>query len=128
MNTDPLTILTIVGIIATIVGTGIGIIKTIYWYKDRKPNFGKFQRINFESNNWQVLIHSPSMPIARCSATFRNVQLGISGMKVYERSLALGEGVNFQISNVLENDDGMVKIKDGNKTIIKRKFNEIPIA
>ena len=109
-----------------IIGTGLGIYNFIQKQKDRKPTFGKFQRRKDTVQRWQIFLHSPTKPIRKCNATFKGQRLPLWDGKGYERSIALGEGVNFTMPEGISKDDnGMVIIKSGRQTIEKSKFNEM---
>ena len=120
----PIVIATITGII----GTGLGVYNFIQRQKDRRPTLGTFQRKK-ENGIWFIHIHSPSKPIRKCNVTFKGQHLLIRGGISDEKTVPLGGGVNFDMPNdVSDNDDGMVLVKSGKRTLEKPKFNEIEIG
>lgn len=123
--------LTVLSVIILIISGGIASVyyidKTIRDKKSRTPIFGKFQRTRYGDGSWSILLHSPNIHIARCNATFGDVPLYESGSDIYEKNLTLEEGITFLIPHAFENDDRLIKIRDGDKVIAKEKFNAIPI-
>lgn len=123
--------LAVISVIILIISASIGgmyyVDKIIRDKKTRTPVFGKFQRTRYGDGSWSILLHSPSKRITRCNATFRDVPLFENGSNLYEKSLALEESLAFLIPHANENDDGLIKIRDGKIVIIKEKFNTIPI-
>jgi hypothetical protein len=123
--------LVILSVVVLIISASVG---SIYYFdktrldkKTRTPTFAKLQRTRYKDGSWSILLYSPSKSIAKCNATFRDVPLFEIGSNYYEKSLALEEGIAFLIPHVSENDEGVVKIRDGRVVLIKEKFNKIPI-
>lgn len=109
-----------------VIGSGLGIYNFIQRQIDRKPTFSKFQRKKDTVGRWHIFVHSPTKPIRKCYATFKGEKLPLWDGKGYERTISLGEGVNFLIpENVSKDDEGTVLIKSGRQIIEKSKFNEM---
>ncbi|MDE2589420.1 MAG: hypothetical protein KGL95_07120 [Patescibacteria group bacterium] len=120
-----LEVLTIVGIIATIIGSGIGIFKSIYWYQDRKPAFAyeKFK----ERDMWYLRIQHNDKIIHKLSITMNNSLLPLSDKKdKYERVMRINEGQNFEIGKEVNPSSEIVIRYDRYK--IKKIFSDIPLA
>ena len=116
----------IVATITGLVGTGLGVYNFIQGQRDRKPKFEQFQRKKDTVGRWYIYVHSPSKPIRKCSATFKGQKLSIRDGKGFKKNVVSGSGCNFDMPNdVSENDDGVVLIKSGRRTIEKSKFNEM---
>ncbi len=125
---DSLAVFSVIVLIISVgIGTAYYIDKTMRDKKNRTPIFGKFQRTRYGDGSWSILLHSPSKSMARCNVTFRDVPLFENGSNLYEKSLALEEGVAFLIPHASENDDGLIKIRNGKMVLVKEKFNTIPI-
>lgn len=125
MELDPVNVLTIVGIIATVIGTGIGIVKTYYWRQDRKPNF-RYEKFR-EREIWFIRILHPDKPINKIMITRNGNPLSLSDKKeLYERTMSIGEGQNFEVGkDVMAEDEIVIKY---DKYKIKRKFSEITLS
>ena len=116
----------IVATITGIVGTVLGIYNFIQRQKDRKPSFSEFQRKKDGAGAWYIYVHSPTKPVRRCNATFKGQQLQLSHEKVYEKTVPLGGGCNFDmLPNVSDNDDGFIIVLDGKKIIEKERFSKM---
>ena len=117
--------LTIVGIIATIIATGIGIVKTYYWRQDRKPNF-RYEKFR-EREIWFIRILYPDKPINKIMITLNDQPLSLSDKKdLYERTMSVGEGQNFEVGKeVMSEAEVLIKY---DKYKIKKKFSEITLS
>ncbi|MFZ0184433.1 MAG: hypothetical protein WAL88_06310 [Nitrosotalea sp.] len=126
---DSLVILSVVVLMISVsIGGMYYLDKTRLDKKQRTPTFSKLQRTRYKDGSWSILLYSPSRSIAKCNATFRDVPLFEIGSNYYEKSLALEEGMAFLVPYASEDDDdGLIKIRDGKIVIIKEKFNKIPI-
>lgn len=126
MQVDPNQTLVITGIIATIVGSGIGILKLYYMSQDRKP---KFVYEKFPENQiWRVRILHPDKLIRKCSVFCDGRPLSLSrSQDVFECSIEAGGGDNFLIPIGSWKEDSEIVIKYDNHKI-KKKFNDIPVA
>jgi len=120
-----LEILTVVGIIATIIGSGIGVFKAVYWYQDRKPNF-VYERFR-ENEIWCLRIQHNDKIINSLSVTMDNNPLHFWDKKdLFERVLRINEGQNFEIGkNIEPNSEIIIKY---NRYKIKKKFSKIPVS
>lgn len=123
--------LVILSVAVLVIALGVG---GMYYFdrtrldkKTRTTTFAKLQRTRYKDGSWSILLYSPSKSIAKCNATFRDVPLFEIGSNYYEKSLAMEEGMAFLIPHVSENDEGLVKIRNGTVVLIKEKFNKIPI-
>ena len=125
---DPISVLSVVvPIVGGIIAGTYYVNKMIQDRKDRKPIFGRFQRIGYNDGSWVIFLHSPSRPVYKCNVTFRGKPITLNHSTNYEKSMALGEGGAFILpSNTLEGDEGVIIIRDGKTKIIKEKFNKIP--
>jgi len=116
-------------IIATttgIIGTGLGLYNFIQRQKDRRPKFEQFKRKRDTVKGWYIFVHSPSKPVRRCNATFKGQKLQLRSKKAYEETIPSGVGCNFDMpSDVSNDDDGFVIIRDGKKKLEKERFNKM---
>lgn len=115
----------IVAVIGVLVGSGLAIFKMYYWYQDRKPEF-TYEKMQ-EMYNWKITILHPDKPIHRISITLDGKPLPLSNIPTrYERSMRVGEGQNFDVGKVV-NDQSIVIIK-ADKRKIKKKWKDIPTS
>ena len=111
-------ILIVTGIIATIVGSAIGILKLHYMRQDRKP---KFVYEKFPQNDiWCVRILHPDKLITKCSVSCEGRPLSLSRLRdTFECSIEAGSGENFLIPIGSWKDDSEIVIKYDNHKIKK---------
>ncbi len=123
---DPIAVLSIiVPIIGGIIASVYYISKILLDRKDRNAKFSKFQRVK-ERGEWHIMVHSPSKPIRKCNATFKDQKLSLRGQNGSERSIALGEGCNFDMPiGISVEDNSFVIIRDDKKIIEKERFNKM---
>lgn len=125
MELDALSILTIVGIIATVIGTGIGLVKAYYWHQDRKPNF-RYEKFR-EREVWHIRILHPDKPINKIAITMNDQPLPLSDKKeLYERTMSVGEGQNFEVGKDVNSEVKIIIKYD--KYEIKKKFSKITLS
>lgn len=125
MEDTYLEVLTIVGIIATCIGSGIGIFKSIYWYQDRKPVFA-YERFK-EKDVWFLRIQHNDKIIHKLSVTLNDSLLPLADKKgKYERVMRINEGQNFEIGKEV-NPNLEIRIRY-DKYKITKKFLDIPEA
>jgi len=115
----------IVTTIAAIVIVTLGILKLYYMIDDRKPKFS-YERLE-ESSGWKIMILHPDKIIHKFSITINDEAIPISNSpdQFCECTLRIGEGVNFDVPDNV-NDDSKVVIKyDNNHKSIK--YKDIPL-
>ena len=124
---DPLAILAVfVPIIGGIIAGWYYINKIIQDKKDRKPKFEQFKRKKDTVGGWYIYVGAPSKPVRRCSATFKGQKLQLRSKKAYDETIPSGGGCNFDMpSDVSNDDDGFVIIRDGKKKLEKERFNKM---
>lgn len=123
---DPITVLTIVGIIATAIGTGIGMFRAYHWNQDRKPDF-HYERYPVDQQ-WFIRIQFVTKLIRKFSITLDNKPLSLSRLQdTFECSFQINGGDNFSVPVGSWKEDSKIVMKfDKHKK--KMKFKDIPIA
>ena len=119
-------VLVVSGIIATIIGSSVGILKFYYIIQDRKPKF-TYERVDQNETGWLLMILHPDKPIHKISATLDGTQLRISALPEirYERTMRVGEGMNFDVGKNI-NDESIIIIRY-DRYKIKKRWRDIPL-
>ncbi|MCP8311339.1 MAG: hypothetical protein L6M37_00100 [Candidatus Methylarchaceae archaeon HK02M1] len=128
--------LEIVGLIAILIFLGV----LFYYYitkirNERKIDFellkAKDKILEPIESNWSIRILKPTNIIEKCKVFYDDIPLPWGKntddyMYIYEKYFGIGEGGNALIPKGIEKDDAIVVVKDGNKTLRKRKFKDLP--
>ncbi|MHB8547266.1 MAG: hypothetical protein ACYDAJ_10910 [Nitrosotalea sp.] len=93
--------------------------------QDRKPTFNNFERSKV-NGQWKIFLHSPTKIMRKCSIEFNGKKLLVDDGKNYFKSIGAGGGGNFYLpKDISDDDDHFVIVKDGRKTILKERFNDM---